>query len=66
MVISFQQYAENRDFFSNFPLTDFMIGACYWLFLWNFKKASTVFYGTTITRLRHYFTYNYLKLFDFL
>ena len=30
--------------FFSFPLADFMTETFYWLFLWNFKKASTIFY----------------------
>ena len=38
VIVLFPQYTENIDFLSDFPLMDSMIGAFYWLFLWNFKK----------------------------
>ena len=32
--------------FKSFLLVGSVIGGFYWLFLWNFKEASTVFYDT--------------------
>ena len=38
MVALFQQYAENRDFFSNFPLTDSIIEASYLVIPLEFQE----------------------------
>ena len=45
------QYGESTGCLSSFPSMGFMIGAFYWLFLWDFKKESlSRFYGTAKTK----------------
>ena len=39
-LLYFSSMLKIETFSPIFPLTDFMTGAFYWLFLWNFKKES--------------------------